>query len=469
MSTGNRSRKQAEELSKEFLRDLCNRIEHHDWDAVDNLLDSIEEGQILPNVYCESDYLIERETVLHVAAHAKIPSVVMHKLLKVVDKDFCFQPDEVGETPLLAIAHTVGTYIDTMLVLAAARPSDLLVKSSQGLAPLQRAMTNRFEGNTALALQMMLDLCPQAIHTRDPHGWNLLHYASMAAGNESFSLHVTKVLVDRKPSMILEQNNDGETPLHVSAKRPREDSVEKVKLFLERVGTGPLRIQTNKGLTALHLACLCRHCWSSSREMIELLVEADPSVLQMADYDGVIPFESFQRCYSRFIDRKEAEKALTLLAGTPVRLADSPSLHAVLRDERPVMLLKAHCVYLLSDQLSTVDEHGDLPLHIVAGMTPPRVRRVDRQFLELLRGTLNGYTDACNVRSRDGVLPLGLMLRSGHTWDRGARLVFEAYPAAVEQLASDDLITLLSNLGDDHDGLQGIYLLLRSAPSLMRT
>jgi hypothetical protein len=64
-----------------------------------------------------------------------------------------------------------------------------------------------------------------------------------------------KVLVDRKPSMIVEQNNAGVTPFHMSVTQVGGDSVERIKLFLERVGTDPLRIQTNRGITALHCTC----------------------------------------------------------------------------------------------------------------------------------------------------------------------------------------------------------------------
>jgi hypothetical protein len=67
------------------------------------------------------------------------------------------------------------------------------------------------------------------------------------------------------------------------------------------------------------------------------------------------------------------------------------------------------------------------------------------------------------------------MARSGYTWDSGVQLMFEAYPSAVEQLAWNDIFTLFSNFGNgggdddggDNDELQGIYSILRSAPSLM--
>jgi len=162
--------------------------------------------------------------------------------------------------------------------------------------------------------------------------------------------------------------------------------------------------------------------------------------------------------------------ALTLLAGKSVWLADAPSLHTLLRDKRANTLVKVLFMTLLVDQCSKMDEHGDLPLHIVAGLQPPEETVQITHYLELLMAVLDEYPEACNIPNSVRVLPLGVMARTDYSWSNGLQSLFEKFPAAVEQLETDDLITLLSNLGEEEeeDGLQGIYAILRATPTLMR-
>jgi hypothetical protein len=164
----------------------------------------------------------------------------------------------------------------------------------------------------------------------------------------------------------------------------------------------------------------------------------------------------------------------------PMPLANAPSLHSLLSFEKESNsgrqlhpLLKALFVHVFREQVPTRDEHGNWPLHIVANMTPHSCSH----FVELVTVTLRWCPAAARVVNADGLLPLAIMARAGHAWSSGARIMLEAYPAAVEELAVRDVVLLIENLAkhdqdcqDDEctDGLEGIYQILRTAPTILQ-
>jgi len=477
MAAENGSRKRLREISVEFLLTLCEDIQKHDWASVEHLLNDIEEGQTLPNVYCGDVW--KHHTILHIAAGAEMPPLLTEKLLAVVVKGFCFQPDsEEWYTPLFIASSTAG-YFESFVLLANAWPEHLTSESRKSEeSSIRRVMTNiSFLGNESFqdGLEHLLDLYPKAIHSCNRDSGNLLHLAitNAPAMIPSNRFGVIKMLLDKKPSMVLEKNSSGNIALHDSVKTDDKDSVDRAKLFIEIAGTDALRFRGDQGNTPLHSAC-----FSPTRTMINILVTADASVLQMRNDNGLTPFECFQaHLYANVPtdsdwkqDTEKVEMALTLLAGKPVCLAGAPPLHTLLRDERANALVKVLFVSLLVDQCSKMDEQGDLPLHIVAGLEPPEETLQINHHLELLTVVLDEYPEACNIPNSVGLLPLGVMTRANYSWCNGLQLVFDNFPAAVEQLESDDLFTLLSNLGEEEeDGLQGIYAIVRAAPTLVRS
>ena len=89
MSIGSGSRQRGRYLSAEFLINCLHRIvrAQADWGRVEHLLNGIQDGELLPNVYCP--LCLENSCVAVPKAGA-----LMKKLLAVVNDETSFQSDD---------------------------------------------------------------------------------------------------------------------------------------------------------------------------------------------------------------------------------------------------------------------------------------------------------------------------------------------------------------------------------------
>lgn len=156
-------------------------------------------------------------------------------------------------------------------------------------------------------------------------------------------------------------------------------------------------------------------------------------------------------------------------------------LHAAIRSLCPLSLVRFLCRACPSALSRRDGATGRTPLSEAAATPPTKTKT------ELLRFLLESRPSTASVPDRDGRLPLTSAIRSGHDWDHGLRLLFDAEPRV---LSTRDAKTHMypfmlvrpplpppsnrrdDDYYDDDDGTQHVvdttFQLLRADPSCVR-
>ena len=114
-----------------------------------------------------------------------------------------------------------------------------------------------------------------------------------------------------------------------------------------------------------------------------------------------------------------------------------PILHACLLGRDFPFALKERAMKRYRSQLKHTNANGDLPLHIISRLPPPkRVEEDDEDDFEgdFLERILSLYPAAAAVCNQEGQIPLVLATKNGRRWNSGVSLLLEAHPFGVEDL-----------------------------------
>jgi ankyrin repeat protein len=449
-------------------------MQYGEWEELSTLL--WEFPALLPNVH-----LAARQTILHVAAMSAAPEGILRRLLEMVDKEFCCQPDKFGDTPLYLVC--TGGNPSTIRLLALERPQDFCRLNRAGESPCDKLMSrsdaddyNRelYESDIAEIITAVAGANPDGFDSVNREGECLLHRAIPHSRSfEDFVL--LRTLMSMMPELIHLADLNGATPVHRAAREDDEDAAERLKLLIKSGGLESLCLQDSDGRTPLHLAC---H-WDSTREVIETLVASDPSALQVRDTNGMTPLDTFRQFHHSFLAQTDyngdnwneetcipiVDSSMTLLTGSPLRCTDSPSLHDLLRNQHCPLDITKLLIYALNYQIRVQDSNGNLPFHIVSlKLSDDRA-----MYIKVVEMSLRFHAKACQVSNDQGRLPLELMLRSGKTWNNGMKLVLLEHPAAVLDLGlnHDAMCNLMEKLGKEEKP-DALFRLLRGSPELLQ-
>lgn len=166
------------------------------------------------------------------------------------------QPDFSGKTALHFATAARDTNIIHELLKESTSPA-YLRDTTNGRTPLLEAASS---GNWDV-LQEILQHCPDTIELCDPTGQNALHLA--VSNNTTHNVREFLRLPEMK-ELVNEPDVEGDTPLHLAIKNENYKVVKK----LMATGCVDLRIENNKGLTALDI---CESDWKLSYTQVILL------------------------------------------------------------------------------------------------------------------------------------------------------------------------------------------------------
>jgi ankyrin repeat protein len=513
----------ATDLDFEKVQNLCHAIQRrNNWEEVESLLNSFPVVPI-PNVY-----LWNRRTVLHVIAKAGPPAYILRQILRMIDIDFCCQPDNSGNTPLALICSSLGRDLDAIRLLALDRPQDFFRPSQYGRSlcgffvsnpnrqsPCDKLMRrqSRFgpgfdEVEIAQIIADAAEAWPDGVLHVPKNGGALLQRAIPFSYSVNDFILIRTILAIQ-PESIEMTDSLGHCAIHDAAfaGADDDDGVKRLKLLLECGGSRALsRKQDTMGQTPLHVACFQ---FPFSRDIAMMLVANQPSALNVRDKYGMTPLERLRLnsdelrlngAIARVKDytgldwdenlNKLADTVITMLTGAPVYCSDSPSLHELLHNQECTPDIAKLLIYALRDQTSLKDGNGNLPLHIVASMYSDHdivyVKAIletllhlplhiiasmysDNDYGKAIEALLEVYPAACQISNSEGTLPLQLMDRSGKSWSNGMRRVLLQHPAAVLDLELNcvAICALLAKLGSEEKP-DALFRLLKDVPVFAR-
>ena len=129
----------------------------------------------------------------------------------------------------------------------------------------------------------------------DHRGCNVLHLLARSHRRKSAATlqHVLGALdPDVLAALLRRRTSFGLTPLHVAIQRGREESVAPILEATVRLAKDALRIRSSFGAVPLHDAIT-----SSRFETVKVLVDADPSTLNLETADGLVAAEMVARIW----------------------------------------------------------------------------------------------------------------------------------------------------------------------------
>jgi ankyrin repeat protein len=303
-----------------------------------------------------------------------------------------------------------------------------------------------------------------------------------------------------------------------------EIPVESFQNILAVGGSEAVSFTDNNESTPLHIAIL--EAADSHPELIQLLVETAPEAARQRDVEGLLPIEILTQKILmkeerlRYITHHPVSSrtgrdleanwqcAYSLVKaaqgkqgqGQGLRLASSPTseinigIHCVYSEEevhgestnnavipaRQLMLhacLKGNDIPLAlieramkryHDQLEDIDEHGDLPLHLVAAQGQAADDTDD-----LLGEILNAYPPATCVRNNLGAMPLDLAIASGRRWETGIEKLLQVNPEALFEstvsVIPESLYPLIFATLLQHNATSLVFGMLTAKPDLVRS
>jgi ankyrin repeat protein len=448
---------------------LCRAIRRrNNWEEVESLLNSFP-GRV-PNMY-----LLKRQSCLHVTAEADPPAYILRQILRMVDIDFCSQPDEFGATPLSLICE-YGRDMDSIHLLALERPQDFFVPTPRygGNSPCEGLMCRIHhihpfpEADIAQIIVDVAEVWPDGVLHEQKDGQTLLQRAMQFSPSMDFIL--LRTILTIQPELFEMIDYKGASAIHVALRPGDGDgpAVKRLEFLLDWGGSHALCVQDSNGQTPLHEACQ-----RNLRGVIMIIIASQPSALNVRDKHGMTPMDTF-RHWNRHSLRlgytgldwdenhnKLADTAMTLLTGAPVYCSDSPSLHELLHNQECTLDIAKLLIYALRDQASVKDGNGNVPLHIVAS----RYSDDDLMYGKVIATLLEVYPAACRISNSEGTLPLQLMHRAGKSWSNGMKMVLLQHPAAVLDLELNRVArcALLAKVGSE-ERPDALFQLFQDAP-----
>jgi ankyrin repeat protein len=169
-------------------------------------------------------------------------------------------------------------FLKAIVKMIDAYPDALLARKDDGKTPLHCAcLANRWE-----VLQLVFDANPSALKIRDSNGTLPLHLA--CGSRRSSPMSVIGRMIDAYPDALLARKDDGQTPLHCACLANRW---EVIQLLLD-ANPSAVKLSDRYGTLPLHLACKIRD--STNLSVIGRMIDAYPDAfLAKQDYDGRTP------------------------------------------------------------------------------------------------------------------------------------------------------------------------------------
>ncbi|CAH8305884.1 unnamed protein product [Eruca vesicaria subsp. sativa] len=258
-----------------------------------------------------------------------------------------------------------------------------------------RLLTAAAKGETNL-------LTPATFHQSDfdkvtPHNNNLLHIAA-----KHQRLDFAAAILDLRPSLLLGENNNGDTPIHVAAS---VGSFQVLQLLVNNLTdidienrgiTKQLLRATNKQKdTALSVALKSGHV-----DVAKLLAEQDKGLLEMANNNNESPLYLA-------IERGLFDIADHILATSPTVSFTGPkgmnALHAAVDSDIVNTVLLTKLMEKRPEMMKEVDSMGWTPLHYSVWLGKVKITRL----------LLQQDSSAAYISDKEGQCPLHLAACTG--------------------------------------------------------
>ena len=185
-----------------------------------------------------------------------------------------------------------------------------------------------------------------------------------------------------------------------------------------------------------------------------------------------------------------------------------PMVHACLRATNFPFALAERAIKRYPEQLRQQDRFGDLPLHVVAGRSPPSMSAAastttattaatsrfgredddddgeentddeeeesddedDDDEDDFLDQLITMYPEAASTWSRSGQIPLTVAINSGRRWNSGIARLLEAHPAGIEDQGLPlEYYSLVYAQVVRHNHMSILYGMLRAKPELFQS
>jgi len=327
---------------------------------------------------------------------------------------------------------------------------------------------------------------------------------------------VIQALLKAYPEASTLTGTSNMNPLHITCSS-QHASVHVVRVLLESGRFEQFSMRDVDGDTPLHAACRC----GAPIEVIEVLLRANPSCVNIRDYEGLTPL---LRLWVRYFvilgdDAISAVNSAADLSGELLEAWNKTELllkcahHGSLENRkifrtvhaaaavdcpRPIVRIAAK-VY--PHQLDERDEEGRTPLMIAAAAVIFKVRDLsdegytledvihgDGENTEidlsahdqentgqhpsvieiLLQANMHGASQGACLPDPSGRLPLHIALETGKRLDQGIRVLLEAFPESVTVAdRSSRLFPFMVAATGEKGDLSSTFELLRLNPTLL--
>lgn len=329
-------------------------------------------------------------------------------------------------------------------------------------------------------------------------------------------LDLVELIIDANPDALLEQDEEGMTPLHLTILYGSDEQT--VLLLIRRGGKMAASLQSPQVGSPLHLAC--RH--GTPISVLEALVQANIDMATAPTESGTKPAEVV---WSQFLRQCKNFRVFDVVVDSYDNGNEIKANHTALRDlvDRIKILFSAACsgsrrcnggrehqeqyteelklhdlisnlsilgdispfldiaVRLYPEQVSTMDQQGNFPLHLVA-CNPPTGLAGESSSLERYLQTTSfiprdpievlatSFPIAASVSGQYGDLPLHLALKNGRRkWGEGLSSLVQAFPFALERRDAETRffpfqLASIYPVGSDLESLTTIFNLLLACP-----
>jgi ankyrin repeat protein len=321
------------------------------------------------------------------------------------------------------------------------------------------------------------------------HGWTKLHWLCSLGGTPD---HILDFVASLYPEAVSMQDTYiGDTCLHLVC-RNSQFSANKLQNLLKNcvAVADTVLIRNRMGGTALHSAANHNAVVSA----LELLVDANPTVLQVTTYEGVhavtalwlayvqtipghmtvvrvlngetVESQSFERFWCKVEYLATRYFAMSTVCPEKLeqeRLKDYV-LHGLFQCSVPINLVKV-CLKFRPASAHAVDAAGNFPLHLLIENRPYRLK--EREAVE---ACLEANTTAAGIPNRAGDVPLQIAIRNKIPVPNGIDLLLASSPCTVRYKDSATGLypfQLAATQGSNASSVNTTFQLLTTQPDLV--